>query len=185
MEGQAADRLAKPATADRSASIVKSGEVPLVHETGDMLLERVILGPLHNRGDSRDRALAAFGWLDYHHHDFEIDGTNYSVPDPDDDETCSKSWPTPAIRSTESGGNGWASATTRPRSAQANSRTTSATPSWPPSTTTPSSTLLLSGLQLGEEIQQAGGFPGAVTLRLRQRDEDAGLDELVDGDSRG
>lgn len=29
---------------------------------------------------------AAFGWWDYHLHDFEIDGTNYGVPDPDDDD---------------------------------------------------------------------------------------------------
>lgn len=120
-------------------------------------LAQVILGPLHNRGDSPDRALAAlvgsagplakviplrpdvatpapasaaptcgsggvfqlkvtlrgtkppvwrrvlidgsstldhihdviqaaFGWWDYHLHDFEIDGTNYGVPDPDDDD---------------------------------------------------------------------------------------------------
>ena len=121
-------------------------------------LARVILGPLHNRGDSPDRALAAvvgsagplaevipllpdvivrpapaaaapvsptggvfqlkvtlkgtkprvwhrvlvdgsstldhvhdviqaaFGWWDYHHHDFEIDSTNYGVADPDHDD---------------------------------------------------------------------------------------------------
>lgn len=29
---------------------------------------------------------AAFGWWNYHLHDFEIDGTNYGVPDPDDDD---------------------------------------------------------------------------------------------------
>jgi hypothetical protein len=120
-------------------------------------LARVILGPLHNRGDSPDQALAelvgstdsladviplrpdvvvpaaataalasrtggvfqlkvtlkgtkppvwrrvlvdgsstldhlhdviqaAFGWWGYHLHDFEIDGTNYGTPDPDDDD---------------------------------------------------------------------------------------------------
>lgn len=120
-------------------------------------LARVILGPLHNRGESPDRALAAvvgsagslaeviplrrdvvspapspaapargagdvfqlkvtlkgtkppvwrrvlvdgsstldhvhdviqaaLGWWDYHLHDFEIDGTNYGVPDPDDED---------------------------------------------------------------------------------------------------
>ena len=120
-------------------------------------LARVILGPLHNRGDSPERALAAvvgsagplaeviplrpdvarpaptpataasrtsyvfqlkvtlkgtkppvwrrvlvegsstldkvhaviqaaFGWWDYHLHEFEIGGTRYGVPDPDDDD---------------------------------------------------------------------------------------------------
>ncbi len=29
---------------------------------------------------------AAFGWWDDHLHDFEIDGSNYGVPDPDDDD---------------------------------------------------------------------------------------------------
>jgi hypothetical protein len=28
---------------------------------------------------------AAFGWWNYHLHEFEIDGTRYGVPDPDDD----------------------------------------------------------------------------------------------------
>lgn len=35
---------------------------------------------------------AAFGWWDYHVHDFEIDGSNYGVPDPDDDD-----WGIPTI----------------------------------------------------------------------------------------
>ncbi|MGH9268072.1 MAG: plasmid pRiA4b ORF-3 family protein [Acidimicrobiales bacterium] len=38
---------------------------------------------------------AAFGWWDYHLHDFEIDGTSYGVPDPDDDD-----WGVPTIDET-------------------------------------------------------------------------------------
>ncbi|CAN5597437.1 hypothetical protein BH24ACT4_BH24ACT4_20930 [soil metagenome] len=38
---------------------------------------------------------AAFGWWDYHLHDFEIDGTNYGVPDADDDD-----WGVPTIDET-------------------------------------------------------------------------------------
>ncbi len=46
---------------------------------------RVLVDGASTLDHVHDVIQAAFGWWDYHLHDFEIDGTNYGVPDPDDD----------------------------------------------------------------------------------------------------
>jgi len=47
---------------------------------------RVLIDGSSTLDHLHDVVQAAFGWWDYHLHDFEIDGTNYGIPDPDDDD---------------------------------------------------------------------------------------------------
>lgn len=47
---------------------------------------RVLVDGASTLDQLHDVIQAALGWWDYHLHDFEIGGTNYGVPDPDDDD---------------------------------------------------------------------------------------------------
>jgi hypothetical protein len=47
---------------------------------------RVLVDGASTLDHVHDVIQAAFGWWDYHLHEFEIDGIRYGVPDPDDDD---------------------------------------------------------------------------------------------------
>ena len=46
-------------------------------------------------------------------------------------------------------------------------------------------TALRAGFEFGKEVEQPGGLPRSIALRFREREQDARVDEVVDGDSCG
>lgn len=57
-----------------------------LRDTKPAVWRRVLVDGASTLDHLHDVLQAAFGWWDYHLHDFEIDGTNYGVPDSDDDD---------------------------------------------------------------------------------------------------
>lgn len=57
-----------------------------LQDTKPAVWRRVLVDGSSTLDHLHEMIQAAFGWWDYHLHDFEIDGSNYGVPDPDDDD---------------------------------------------------------------------------------------------------
>lgn len=66
-----------------------SGEVfqlkVTLHDTKPPIWRRVLIDGASTLDQAHEVIQAAFGWWNYHLHEFEIGGTQYGVPDPDDD----------------------------------------------------------------------------------------------------
>ncbi len=84
--------LAEPAP--RSDGAVFQLKVTL-RDTKPAVWRRVLVDGSSTLDHIHEMIQAAFGWWDYHLHDFEIDGSNYGIPDPDGDD-----WGVPTIDET-------------------------------------------------------------------------------------
>lgn len=56
-----------------------------LHDTKPPIWRRVLVEGASTLDQIHEVIQAAFGWWNYHLHDFKIDGNEYGVPDPDDD----------------------------------------------------------------------------------------------------
>ncbi len=56
-----------------------------LHDTKPPIWRRVLVDGASTLDDVHEVIQAAFGWWNYHLHEFRIDGVDYGVPDPDED----------------------------------------------------------------------------------------------------
>lgn len=89
--GIAAPATAPTKPAPRTAGGVFQLKVTL-RDTKPAVWRRVLVDGSSTLDHVHEVIQAAFGWWNYHLHDFEIDGSNYAAPDPDDDD-----WGVPSI----------------------------------------------------------------------------------------